>query len=104
MIQRLPFDTTTPIGYTLGLLIQLISVLTVTNSLKCAAVIGLAILPVLFLLANDLVCDLNIIFAMCSRKKRKKVQFSKKVSQFIQLHSDTIQLSTVYYIHFQYLN
>lgn len=60
--------------------------------LKCMAMIGIAIFSMLFSLANDIKCDLNII-NLCSKIKRKRSKMVKKLPQFLQFHSDTLQLS-----------
>lgn len=87
-----PLDTKTPIGYLLGAATQYIFILNTMIILKSIAMIGFAALSMLFSLANDIKCDLDII-NLCSKFKRERSKMVKKLPQFIQFHSDTIQLS-----------
>lgn len=95
LLQRFPFDTTSSIGYTFALVIQAILTFYGAITLKCIALIGIVTLPILFSLINDLNSNLNIITAMCSKRRKRNLQASKKLPQFIQFHSDTIQFGSV---------
>lgn len=69
--------------------------------IKCIAIIGTATLPMLFLLVNDVIGDLNTIIVMSAKNKWTRLQVREKLSQFIQFHSDTVQLSFVSFFHTQ---
>lgn len=87
MVRRFPFDTKSPIGYALAVVIEYIFDVYMLIIIKCIAIIGLATLPMLFLLVNDVIRELNTIVAM------SRLHAGEKLSQFIQIHSDTVQLS-----------
>lgn len=62
------------------------------NILKCIFLIGIAILPMLFPLTDDIKGDLKAI-QQSLRYKKKRSKVAEPLAQFIQFHSDTRQLS-----------
>lgn len=54
--------------------------------------IGIATLPMLFPLTDDIKCDLNTIKQTLADKRRRS-KMAKTLAQFVQFHSETKQLS-----------
>lgn len=89
---RFPFDTKTPIGYLVAITIEYLFIVDIMVIIESFIMIGIAILPVLFLLVNDIIGDWNTI-NMVLKFKRKRSQIVKQLPRIIQFHSDAIQLS-----------
>lgn len=81
-----------PIGFFLALIIQYTYMLNVMVTIKCFYVIEFATLSMLFPLTDDIKRDFNAIQQLLKNsKKRSKVV--KPLTQFVQFHSNTRQLS-----------
>lgn len=96
-----PFDTKTPIRFSIAILTQYVLLVNVMIVDDCLYTIGMTTLPMLFPLIDDIKRDLYAIQqSLKHRKKRWKL--AKPLSQFIQFHSVIRQLSVVEFliIHF----
>lgn len=97
MIRRFPFDTKSLVGYSFAAIIQYIYVNNMLIVIKCMTIIGTATLLTMFTILNDMNGDLNVIDAISSKNKRMAFQMGEKLYQFIQFHSDAIQLSFIFF-------
>lgn len=64
--------------------------------LKCFYIIGIATVPMLFSLTDDIKCDLKTIQRLLKDKNQRSKMIGK-LSQFIRFHSDTRQLSLIFF-------
>lgn len=63
---------------------------------KCFFMIGIATMPMLFPLIDDIRRDLNVI-QQSLNNKTKRSKMAKPVAQFVQFHSETRQLSLQFF-------
>lgn len=94
--KRFPFNTKTRIGFSVATIIQYIFLLDLMISMECFLLIGIATLPMLFPLTDDIKCDLSAIQRLL-RDKTKRIKMTKPLSKFIQFHSDTRRLSLIFF-------
>lgn len=90
--QRYPFDTKNPMGFLAANVILYVIVLVSIIILKCIVLLGVSTMPLLFPLTDDIKCELNAI-QQSLKDKRHRSKMAKPLSQFVQFHSDTRQLS-----------
>lgn len=86
-------DTKTPIRFCAAIAIIYVFTFNSMIIIKCTVLIGVATMPILFPLTNDMKYSLNTIKSSL-KDKTKRFKTFKQLSQFIQFHSDTKQLST----------
>lgn len=80
-------------GYTIAcILLYLFSILGMIT-VKCFFMVGIATLPMLFALTDDIRRDLNAI-QQSLKEKRKRPKLAKPLARFIRFHSDTKQLKS----------
>lgn len=91
MTRRFPFDTKAPIGFLAAIVLQCFMTSSLMIIFKRFLMFGLATLPLLFPLTDDIKCDLKAIEESL-RDKTKRSKMAKPLSQFVQFHSDTRQL------------
>lgn len=89
---RFPFDTKTPVGFSVAAVIQYLLLINLMIIPKCFYMLGIATLPMLISIIDDIKRDLNAIQQSLRDKKKRRNVF-KPLTQFIQCHSDARQLS-----------
>lgn len=89
---RFPFDTKSPIGFSAAMAILYVFTSNAMIIIKSFVLIGIATMPMLFPLTQDMKYDLNNIKSSL-KDKTKRLKMFERLSQFIQFHSDTKQLS-----------
>lgn len=93
-IQRIPYKTDTPIGFSIAILMQYIFIVDIMTIIECFVLIGISTLPIIFAMTNDIVIELNGI-NMCLKYKKLRLKMAKQFIKLVQFHSDTIQLSFI---------
>lgn len=94
LTNRLPFDTNNPIGFSTGIIVQCIFVFNSMVTVKCLAIFGVETCFIVFPLARDVKCNLEMINhnAKCKRNRSK---INGQLYEFVQFHSELIQLSQI---------
>lgn len=90
--KRFPFNATTPITFSAAIILEYVYVFNMMITTITVYMIGIGMLPVLFPLTDDIKRDLMAI-QQSFKDKRRRSEMAKPMSQFIQFHSDTRQLS-----------
>lgn len=98
--QRIPFNTKHPIGFSVAIVIQFVLIRNVMILLYCFLLIGIATLPMLFPLTDDIKCDMKTI-QKSLKNKRKRSKIIESLSQFVQSHADARQLNLKFLFVFQ---
>lgn len=90
-MQRFPFNTKTPIGFSVAFVLQYLLLINLLIIPKCFYLIGIAILPMLFSLIDDTKRELVAIQeSLRDRKKRKK-----NTATIVEIHSIPFGRETV---------
>lgn len=92
-LQRFPFDTKTPFRFSVAMAIQYFIALSLMIVLNCFYMVGVATLPVLFPLTDDIKWNLDSI-QRSLRNKRERKRMVKPLAHFVQFHSNTTQLGS----------
>lgn len=92
IIQRLPFDTKNLIGFFAAVFILNVLVFNLMVIVKCFTIFGFGTCSMLFSLTEDIKCSLRTI-SHTARYKRNRSKSLKQLCQFVQFHSELIQLS-----------
>lgn len=87
---RFPFETDTLIGYSVACTMEYLFSVLGMITVKCFFMVGIATMPMLFALTDDIKLDLNAIQRSLT-DKRTRSKMAKPLTQFIQFHSDTKQ-------------
>lgn len=90
-LARFPFDAKTPIGFSAAIAILYVLTSNIVVIVKTFLLIGIATMPMLFSLTDDIQCDLSTIKRSLGHR-RKRLKITENLSQFVQFHSDTKQL------------
>lgn len=90
--KRFPFDTKSPIRFSVAIVFQFVTTFSSMNILKCVFLIGTATLPMIFPMTDDIRCDLDAMQRLLTEKRNRK-HVATSLKSMIQFHSDTRQLS-----------
>lgn len=91
-IKRFPFDTKTPIGFSVAIFMDYILYVGIMITVECLMIFGIGTCSMLFPLTNDMKCDLKSC-GVKSKCKKNRSKIVKQFAQFIRFHSKLIQLS-----------